>query len=48
MEMAGTYGPDDYSAHMSAKMEGMGSAGALTMRMHVTAKRVGECTDKQS
>lgn len=48
MEMAGTYGPDDYSAHMSAKMEGMGKAGALTMRMRVTAKRVGECTDKQS
>ena len=48
MEMAGTYGPNSYSAQMSAKMEGMGTPGAMTMRMHVTAKRVGECTEEQS
>lgn len=48
MEMAGTYGPDSYSAVMSAQMEGMGSPGAMTMRMHVSAKRVGECTKNQS
>ncbi|MFL6734757.1 MAG: DUF3617 domain-containing protein [Sphingomicrobium sp.] len=48
MEMAGTYAPETYTMSMKTNVEGTGAPGGMTMRMHVSAKRVGECTEKQS
>ncbi len=46
MEMTGTYSPEDY--HMQMKANG-GSAGEkMTMQMSVDAKRIGECSGKES
>lgn len=49
MEMAGTYSTDSYRMQTSMKMEG-GSApeGAMAMTMRIEARRVGECTGKES
>lgn len=44
MEMDGSYSPESYEMRMSTKAEaGQGPAGAMTMRMRVDSKRVGEC-----
>jgi hypothetical protein len=48
MTMAGTYGPDSYAMHMTSKTEGGPAGEAMSMKMRVEAKRVGECTAKQS
>jgi len=48
MEMAGTYSPDAYSMRMTSRSEGGGAAGTIAMRMKVEAKRVGDCTEKES
>ena len=48
MTMAGTYGPDAYSMHMTSTTESGPAGGAMTMKMAVDAKRVGECTGKES
>ena len=48
MTMSGTYGPEAYAMHMTSKTE-CGPAGeAMSMKMRVEAKRIGECTAKQS
>jgi hypothetical protein len=44
MVMNGTYSGDAYHMDMSAKGEGAGPAGGMTMKMTVEAKRVGACT----
>jgi hypothetical protein len=46
MQMAGTYSPDSYQMHMTSK--GGAAAHSMTMKMSVDAKRVGECTGKES
>ena len=46
MELDGTYSPDAYQMRMSTQTDS--SAGEMTMRMRVDAKRVGECEAKQS
>ena len=44
MEMAGSYSPESYEMRMSTKAEGaQGPAAAMTMRMRVVSRRVGEC-----
>lgn len=46
MQMAGTYSPNSYKMHMTSKG---GAAGhSMTMEMSVDAKRIGECTGKES
>ena len=46
MQMTGTYSPDSYKMHMTSKG---GAAGhSITMQMSVDARRVGECTGKES
>ena len=46
MQMAGTYSPDSYRMHMTSKG---GAAGqSMSMEMSVDAKRIGECTGKES
>jgi hypothetical protein len=44
MTMAGTYGPEAYAMHMTSKTDGGPGGGAMSMKMRVEAKRVGECT----
>jgi hypothetical protein len=44
MVMNGTYSPDAYHMDMSAKGEGAGPMGGMTMKMTVEAKRVSACT----
>jgi hypothetical protein len=44
MVMNGTYSPDTYHMDMSAKGEGAGPMGGMTMKMTVEAKRVSACT----
>ena len=49
MQMAGTYSPENYQMQMSTKMEGgPGTEAGMSMQMRVEAKRVGECTGKES
>lgn len=50
MQMAGTYSPDAYQMQMSNKVEAAaeGAQGAMAMRVRVDAKRIGECTGKES
>jgi hypothetical protein len=48
MTMAGTYGPDAYAMRMTSKTEGGPAGESMSMKMRVEAKRVGECTDKES
>lgn len=48
MTMAGTYGPESYAMQMTSKTQG-GSAGeAMSMKMKVEARRIGECKAGQS
>ncbi|MFL6758462.1 DUF3617 domain-containing protein [Sphingomonas sp.] len=42
--MAGTYTPTSYSMDMSSN--GSGPQNGMTMKMHIDAQRVGECTGK--
>ena len=45
MQMAGSYSPDSYDMHTSMAMQSQGNGmGGMTMKMHVAAQRVGECT----
>ena len=45
MTMTGSYAPDSYQMRMEMKGEGMpGASGAMTMRMRVDSKRIGECS----
>jgi hypothetical protein len=48
MAMAGTYGPEAYAMHMTTKTEGGPAGEAMSMKMRVESKRIGECTPKQS
>ena len=48
MTMQGGYTPDTYDMRMTMNAEGgQGAAAGMTMKMHVEAKRVGECTGKE-
>ena len=43
--MTGTYSPDRYQMHMAMAGQDMpGGGGAMTMKMRVDSRRVGECT----
>ena len=45
MQLAGTYAPETYAMSMSMKQEGgEGASAGMTMKMHVDARRIGECT----
>lgn len=46
MQMNGTYSPNSYQMQMKAK--GGRGGEAMTMQMSVDAKRIGECTGKES
>ena len=47
MKMTGAF--DDNSYHMAMEsVSGAGSAGAMSMKMHLDAKRVGECDAKKA
>ena len=49
MTMTGGYTPDTYNMRMAMQAEGGDPAGAaMTMKMRVDAKRVGDCTGKES
>lgn len=46
--MTGTYSPDKYQMHMTMAGQNMpGGAAAMTMKMRVDSRRVGECSAKQ-
>ena len=45
--MTGTYTPTSYSMDVSSQGTG-GAQGGMSMKMHVDASRVGECTGKES
>jgi len=47
MELTGNYEPDSYQMAMTAKTEGGPPNQAMTLKMQVDAKRVGECAAKQ-
>lgn len=45
MELAGTYAPETYAMKMSMIHEGgAGHDAGMTMKMHVDARRIGDCT----
>ena len=46
--MAGSYTPTNYSMDMSSQGTGGPAEGNMSMKMHVDANRVGECTGKES
>jgi hypothetical protein len=46
-KLSGTYTPTSYSMDMSMNGSG-GAQNGMTMKMHVDANRVGECTGKES
>ena len=50
MKMAGTYSPDAYNMQMSNKVEAAakGAEGSMAMRVRVDARRIGECTGKET
>jgi hypothetical protein len=48
MTMAGTYSPNSYAMHMSTQTEGGPAGEAVSMKMRVEAKRIGQCTAKES
>lgn len=48
MTMNGTYGPDSYAMHMTSSTRGGPADETMSMKMKVEAKRIGECTPKQS
>ena len=43
MTMRGSYTPDQYGMDMATKTEGAGPQAGTVMKMHVEAKRIGEC-----
>jgi hypothetical protein len=45
-DMTGSYTPQSYAMQLSSKAEGGPQAG-MVMKMHVDARRVGECTGKE-
>ena len=45
-KMAGSYTPTSYSMDMSSSGTGGGRENGMSMKMHVDANRVGECTGK--
>ena len=45
MTMQGNYTPDQYQMTMASKMEGKGPQAGMVMKMHVDAKRVGNCNE---
>jgi len=48
MQMAGTYSPESYQVQTAMKAESAEAGeGAMSMRMRVEARRIGECTAKQ-
>ncbi len=47
MTMTGTYDPDNYHMSMTSKTEtGAPDMGPMTMKMHLDARRIGECDAK--
>lgn len=48
MTMAGSYGPEAYTMHMTSNTDGGPAGSSMSMKMRVEAKRVGECTGKES
>lgn len=46
--MTGSYTPTSYSMDVSSTGTGSGRENGMTMKMHVDATRVGECTGKDS
>jgi hypothetical protein len=48
MHMTGTYAPDEYHMAMENRTDTGTKAGTMVMKMHVDAKRVGECDAKAS
>ena len=49
MTLVGNYTPDTYSMRMAMNSRDGGSGvGAMSMKMHVDAKRVGECRGDES
>jgi len=48
MQMAGNYSPEDYQMRMNARSEGGPAGAGMTMQMRVEAKRVGNCTGKET
>ena len=49
MQMTGTYSPDAYTMQMTSSSRGGPSAAAnMSMRMKVDARRVGECSGKET
>ncbi len=46
--MAGSYTPTSYAMDMSSQGSGGAGEGNMSMKMHVDAQRVGECTGKDS
>jgi hypothetical protein len=49
MRMAGTYSPDSYQMSMAMEHEGAkADDGAMTMKMRVEARRVGQCTGDEA
>ena len=48
MQMAGTYSPESYQMRMKATTQGGPGGEAMTMRMKVEAKRVGECAGRKA
>jgi len=43
MTMQGSYSPDEYQMAMASKMDGAGPQAGMVMKMHIDAKRVGDC-----
>ena len=48
MHMTGTYAPDAYHMAMENHVETGTKVGTMVMKMHVDAKRIGECDAKSS
>jgi hypothetical protein len=47
MTMAGTYSPEAYAMHMTSQTKG-GPGQAMSMKMKVEAKRIGDCSGKET
>lgn len=47
MKMAGTYSPDAYNMAVSSDGTGKSGPGAMSMKMEMAAKRIGDCTAEQ-
>lgn len=46
--MTGTYSPDSYAMQMSTRTDGGPAGEAVSMKMRVEAKRIGQCSAKES